>query len=409
MNLYYKNQEQYEIYSSSKLLAIKNDSNNIGNNNNNVDEDQTFIDESNQGLNLTFTTGSFYNQIDFDMSDSVSTIETGPDFMRRLELHNKALSKLMASNNKRNKMFNGKFKVWKKRDLKPILQPYVCGQIFDVKISSVISSQKFYVQRVDKLDSLKYLEDCIQKFVDVLLKEEPTLDDFYSFQEQTNKLDAVLVKSSSDSKWRRAILIEKCNQNSLVDELNEALEIKDVSKMLNKEYYTFFLIDWGIEDLKVRYPNQSDLFILPLNEKLVHLGPFALECSLDQSKIKTRLKYGQTIVRESIKFETLLKKYITDKQMTARISHFSTVRYDSQAIVELFFFKDEFEKLVQSEADFNDSDPNFPFSSSFSNLSHAKNLSAHDLNSMLNCINFISKIMSKDIDKVMKKINKKIC
>ncbi len=386
------------MYSSSKLISTYDNDNN---NTNNV-EDQLYVDEPNQALNLTFTSASFDNQADFDeISDSVSTIETGPDFMRKLELHNRALSKLMASNNKRNKMFNGKFKVWKKRDLKPTLQPYLCGQILNVKISNMICSQKFFVQCVENLEKLKYVEDCIQKFVDVLLKEEPTLDDLYSFQEQTNKLDAVLVKSSSDSKWRRAVLIEKCNQSNLLEELDDALEIQDVSKMLNKEYYTFFLIDWGTEDLKVRYPNQSDLFILPLNEKLLHLGPFALECSLDQSKIKTRIKYGQTIVRESAKFEVLLKKYTSKKQMTARISHFSTVRYDAQAIVELFYLKDDLEKLIESEIDLNDKDLNETFSSSLYNLSQAKNLSAHDANSMLNCIYFLSKIMEKNVNEVI--------
>lgn len=399
MNLYYKNQEQYEKYSSTKLLStlITENNNDCNYNQNNY---QDLIEEPDQSLNLTFTTGSFYNHSEIDISDSISTIETGPDFMRRLEEHNRALLKHMPLNNKRNKMFNGKFKIWKKRDFMPSFQRNICGQIFDVRISNLISSQKLFIQRVDNIEKLTILEDSIQNFVATLLREEPSLEDFISFQENSNKLDAVLVKSSSDSKWRRAILMEKCNQSNLIDELNEALEIKDVSKMIQKEYYTFFLIDWGIEDLKIRYPNQTDLFILPLNEKLLSLGPLALECSLDLAKIKTRDKCGQTILRESTKFETLLKKYMNRKHMTARISHFTTIRHDTVANVELFYLKNDFDKLIESIADLNCSDPNDTFSSSFFNLSQAKNLSAHDVNSMLNCINLISKIMENDNNEV---------
>lgn len=93
--------------------------------------------------------------------------------------------------------------------MKPSVQSFKVGQVIDVYVSYVDDSKAFYVQQNSRLADLEHLETCIQNFARVLLADKDMLNEYCSFQEKSNKFDLVLVKSSWDNKWKRAIFLDR--------------------------------------------------------------------------------------------------------------------------------------------------------------------------------------------------------
>lgn len=107
----------------------------------------------------------------------------------------------------RNKMFNGSFKIFKKRELVASVEKFKCGHVFEGMISFVEESQEFYLQKTSRMDDLCSLETCIQNYANVLLNEASLREELYAFQANSAKLDVVLVKAKWDDKWHRAIYL----------------------------------------------------------------------------------------------------------------------------------------------------------------------------------------------------------
>ena len=90
-----------------------------------------------------------------------------------------------------------------------------------------------------------------------------------------------------------------------------------------------------------------DLFMLPLNDKLIQIGSFALRCSLNEGHIKLREKYNQleqSVLEKQnfeIKFEENFKKIIENRTLKMRISQLVTVKAELEAMVELFFLPED--------------------------------------------------------------------
>lgn len=256
--------------------------------------------------------------------------------------------------NARNKMFNASFKIWKKRDFNPCHRKYKCGQIVDVRVSHLADSKNFFVQDMAHIGDLEHVESCIEKYVQVLMKDPECRDDILSFQQNTNKFDVVLVKCSWDDRWRRAIFLDKINSDSfsafvsdedLVDEDQE----RTTKRCEQKNYFSFFVYDWGREDMiiKTRRQLNEDLFIMPMTEKLVNLGAFALKCSINECTVTLRESYKHADQSAEInaelrnRFECEFKRQLANKHLRIRISQMVTIKSDLQAIVELYYLPED--------------------------------------------------------------------
>lgn len=268
------------------------------------------------------------------------------------------ISSYIEPNGGRNKMFNGSFAIWKKRDLKSSLYRYSCGQVFTVCISSLGDSTLFYVQEYRLLDDLAQIEASIQNYARVLLASSDIRDKLVSYQKHAAKSDLVLFRSGSNSdsyQWRRAILIDRTTTNP-EDEIVD-IDPRDISKP-NAIFYTFRLIDWGRVETVIDRRGDSvdedndepDLFILPMHERLLSIGPFALKCSINECHLRSSEKFANYAHEEWYvqhreqqeqkrgEFESLFKERLSNKLLKIRINKATNVKNDLEAVVEVFYF-----------------------------------------------------------------------
>jgi hypothetical protein len=263
--------------------------------------------------------------------------------------------------NARSKMFNGCFKIWKKKDLPPSIANYKCGQVLDVYASFVSDSSNFYVQEVARRKDLEYLEDCIQNFVQILLTNDDLLDDLYVFQEKSVGTDLVLVKCPRDGRWRRALFLDKVFSDDFSNHLasdddDEQERTSKRSQYDDNGYFSFLLLDWGTEEMVIKTRKQinEDLFIFPMNEKLM-IGPFALKCAINESSIKAAGSclpdsHTSAVNKETRDlFEVEFKQQLDKALLRLRISQNVTINGDQKAMVELFFMPDVAASLIGSQ------------------------------------------------------------
>ena len=121
-----------------------------------------------------------------------------------------------------------------------------------------------------------------------------------------------------------------------------------------KTYYSFFLIDYGREDMVITINNsRRDIFILPINEKLMIVGNFALKCSLNESSVRMRKMYSSTNQMKEAHFKHLFedkfKKMMENRQCRAHLCQITTVQKESEALVTLYLLPDDAHDLALQE------------------------------------------------------------
>lgn len=251
----------------------------------------------------------------------------------------------------RNKLFNGKWKIVKRKDLKPTVQHYKTGQELEVRISFIDDSRRFYVQPVSVLDKIKFVDTKIHRFVTKYLEsikfDKDELRRTISHQENIAKFDVVLALSRAN-KWKRAILLEKVT-SSQFDEFEdfEQIVIRDMKKIKEeKVYFTFFLIDSGKEETIVRSINEESLFILPLTGHIMH-GSFCLKCTINEGNIRVKGKHGVSHVENRLEFERKFKEVLLNKTVVLKISSITHSINDIEAMVDLYFKPNDGEMLIE--------------------------------------------------------------
>jgi len=109
----------------------------------------------------------------------------------------------------RNKLFNGSFKIYKKRDIVSSVDIFKCGQSFECVVSFVEETKKFFLQPSSRIKHLCDMEACIQNYANVLLADELLRDELYMHQTNSAVFDVVLVKDAAKAKWYRAVYLGK--------------------------------------------------------------------------------------------------------------------------------------------------------------------------------------------------------
>ncbi len=257
----------------------------------------------------------------------------------------------IATEGGRNKLFNGKWKIIKRKDLKSTVQNYKAGQELEVRISFIDDSRRFYVQPVSVLDEIKLVDTKIQRFVSKYLEsikfDKDELKRTISHQENIAKFDVILALSR-ENKWKRAILLEKVT-SSQFDEFEdfEQIVIRDMKKLKEeKVYFTFFLIDSGKEETIVRSINDDSLFILPVTGHIMH-GSYCLKCALNEGNIRVKGKHGVSHVENRLEFERKFKEVLLNKKVVMKISSITRLNNDIEAMVDLYFKPNEGEMLIE--------------------------------------------------------------
>lgn len=306
------------------------------------------------------------------------------------------------TSNGRNKMFNCSFKIFKKREVVPTNQIYKVGQMVEVKVSFIDDSKKFFVQPLNRRNDLIELEKIIDKYATTLLEGEDVLNELKAYQNNATKFDVVIAKSSFDNKWRRAVLVDKLTSDQLnyadeYEDLEASFRSRDSSSQRKQKYnyYEFFLIDWGKTDI-VKTPINDpkiDLFILPMIDRILSIGCFALMCSLNESQIKLRKKYDELVIANHELFD---KKFKSLENMTLimRISQLVTINAQIEAIVELFYQPSDGERLLaelESLSGYKKS-----LRGSNHTLSTVSTLSTMKA-SRLSCVQYIIKVMEAEL------------
>lgn len=256
----------------------------------------------------------------------------------------------------RNKMFNGLFKIWKRRDINPMIQKYKCGQVLNVRMAHLGDSATFYTHEYRRLDDLMTVEASIQNYARVLITSDELRSELQSFQHNAAKFDLVLARSTWDNQWRRAVIMERVSSENLGEEEDNSTQIPSSGARI---YHTFFMIDWGRTDTYVQTNDRrGDLFILPMNAKLLAIGAFALKCSINQCHVRFRETIVPNARLEELnaerrrEFEAAFRARLKEEPLLKmRITQIVNVKNDVQAIVELYFFPDEKQAVERKHHD----------------------------------------------------------
>ncbi len=155
---------------------------------------QEYYDTSEQGGIAEIEADTLMN-----MYRSVSMMDMGDEVQNDFSM--------LISPMSRNKMFNGSFKIFKKRDLVFSVDIFKCGQTFECVVSFVEETKKFFLQKCSRMRDLCDMEVCIQNYASVLLADEMLSEELYMFQANSAIFDVVLVKNIVDGKWHRAIYL----------------------------------------------------------------------------------------------------------------------------------------------------------------------------------------------------------
>ena len=315
----------------------------------------------------------FYTPVIDELIEDLKSVSVQDLHMQiKMEEHRSALRAIVEPH-QRGKLFNGSYKIWKRRDLQHSVQSYKCGQCVEVRVSHVCESRHFYVQQASRIADLQLLERCMHNYVSKLL-EEPS-DEFYSFQANSAKFDVVLAKSRLTNRWHRAVYMDRVcfadddyGDDDDADNDNDNTYNSSSSSSSYKRrggarggagyraaseqrvFHTFHFVDWGREETFATPANPaarvSELFIMPVHEKIMRLGSFALKCSLNEAHTRVRAKYGQTISMEMERlFERCFARTMLERTCTMRISHTTASVNALEANVELYFLPADYEAL----------------------------------------------------------------
>jgi hypothetical protein len=282
-------------------------------------------------------------------------------YSKFVDEHSEALRSHMTPNS-RSKLFNSSFKIWKKRDSAPSPHNIKVGQIFDVNVSHVSESSIFYAQQASRRADLNYLESCLQNHADILIKDKSLHGDLFSFQELTAKFDMVLVKTN-ENRWRRAVFLEQVASSSFdaySDNDDSSSNVSPRSSLGQKRrsefkvFFSFYLIDWGNEEVLVKKQSSLDteIFILPTNEKLIQIGPFALKCSINQSMVNLPETIASNSPQNEMNrtrrnlFEEKFKALISNKRLRLRVTQKVFLKNELELMVELYFMPEDAEGLI---------------------------------------------------------------
>jgi hypothetical protein len=256
------------------------------------------------------------------------------------------------SDRSRNKLFNCQWKIYKRDNLIPTFQHYKVGQELEVKISSIDNHEQFYVQEVSTLENLKRSELLINRYVSKVIEELKIdialRDKFLAHQENTTQYDVVLAQSKANGKWRRAILLEKISSSHFdyADNMDQIIITDMTVKRQEKNYFTLIFIDSGKKVTVVRSLDDKSLFILPINEMILH-GSYCLKCSLNDANIRVKGKYGLSQIENRMSFEKKFKEVLLYKKVFIKISSTTRVSNDFVAMVDLYFKPNEGEELLE--------------------------------------------------------------
>jgi hypothetical protein len=262
--------------------------------------------------------------------------------------------------NARTKMFNASFKIWKRRDLSPVLQNVKVGQIFDAYVTHLSESSVFYLRHVSLVPKIAELETCLQNYANELLRDVSLRSELLCFQTHTTKFDMVVVKTEKNG-WRRAVLNEQVS-NSSFDVYSDG---EDDSPFVNKSssraaepksFYTFYLVDWGNEITLVKKQTElnSEIFMLPMNEKLIQIGPLTVKSGINQSLVNLTQtmscdsELNRQVQRRRDLFEKRFKELVVSKKLRVRVSQKVFLNSELEIIVEPFFAIDEAEALIET-------------------------------------------------------------
>jgi hypothetical protein len=256
----------------------------------------------------------------------------------------------MLNSIQRTKLFNCTFKVWKWRDYKSS-QEYSCSpKLFEVHVSNVFSSDDFYIQKENDLESINQLTECMQRYTNVLLCEDEMMHtELYNYMLHTTKFDLVLAKSNLDHKWKRAIVLDKYDGNEFFDSCS-SLNGKNLNSI---GYFNVLFIDYGVEEL-IEYRKVLESFeerllelivILPTNTKLNQFAPYSLKCSLNRTDIKKKILLNKNYLLWENDFEVRFRdmfnkiknnKELRDYKLLMKIVQVENIKNKTEAVIELF-------------------------------------------------------------------------
>lgn len=161
------------------------------------------------------------------------------------------------------------------------------------------------------------------------------------------------------------------------------------SNKKEKNYYSFKLIDYGRSILvqTIRNDPNLELFILPMNERLMIIGSFALRCSLNEYKLRERYSESREKQHKASQlFEKKFKRMMENQVVKVQVCQLTTVKAELDALVILYFLPEDAQRLALSDdIDFGDEKicENIPFINLKSSSGEFK------LNLKLNCIYYI--------------------
>jgi hypothetical protein len=92
-----------------------------------------------------------------------------------------------------------------------------------------------------------------------------------------------------------------------------------------------------------------ELFILPMADRLMTIGAFALQCSLNEHVAKLREKYGECTEKQhqmTLLFEMKFKRMLENQKVKAHICQLTTIKNEREALVMLYFLPEDARRLA---------------------------------------------------------------
>ncbi|RNA17890.1 hypothetical protein BpHYR1_054532 [Brachionus plicatilis] len=260
--------------------------------------------------------------------------------------------KSLVESNSRTKLFNSLFRVFKKKDMSPAVQLYKCSQVLDVKLVHIEDHLEFYVQPNSRIGDLAHLEACLNQYAKVLVNDATLTSDLTHFQSKTSRFDVVLVLH--EAQWKRAVFLERTSTTTLCSmfDYDYDFDYDRCATSHDISFYSFFLVDWGREILVKRQNghHNTQLFILPYDQKLTSVGWFALKCKISEHQIKLREKIGSPNANNQTRthlFDQKFSELFKDKVLRMRISQIVNLKNELTATVDLYFLPHQIQHLLK--------------------------------------------------------------
>jgi len=125
-------------------------------------------------------------------------------------------------------------------------------------------------------------------------------------------------------------------------------------KKILKNYYSFSLIDYGRHILIETFKNdpKRELFILPMADRLMTIGSFALQCNLNEHVAKLREKYSESKEQQEQMtnlFEMKFKQMIENQKVRAHVCQLTMIKNELEALVMLYFLPEDARRLALAD------------------------------------------------------------